>query len=191
MSLQRIAPPDASPISLADLKVHLRIEADVTDEDTLLQSMLDTAVEEAEHRTGRALMPQQWALNLEAFSASTCLSMAPVSGVDSITYLDDSGVRQTLSPSLYQLDPVSEYTFQCITPAYGTAWPSARRQSGSVCITFSAGYATADLVPAGIKSWLLLQVSAMYENREAEGAVQTHVLGFADRLLDRAKVWGT
>ena len=69
------------------------------------------------------------------------------------------------------------------------AWPAAREQINAVALRYVAGYATAAAVPESIKSWVKLQVGAMYENRQAEGSVQTYALGFADRLLDRYKVW--
>jgi hypothetical protein len=50
-------------------------------------------------------------------------------------------------------------------------------------------------VPEGIKQWIKLTVSAMFENREAEAyssrAVSTTVkMSFVDALLDRYRVWG-
>jgi hypothetical protein len=72
---------------------------------------------------------------------------------------------------------------------YGDTWPDTRAQINAVAVRYVAGYANAAAVPDSIKAWIKLQVSAMYENREAEGSVQTFKLGFADRLLDRYKVW--
>jgi hypothetical protein len=50
-------------------------------------------------------------------------------------------------------------------------------------------------VPEAIKSWIKLQVSAMFENREAEAysarAVSTTVkMSFVDGLLAKYKVYG-
>jgi hypothetical protein len=68
-------------------------------------------------------------------------------------------------------------------------WPGTRSQAAAVALRYVAGYASAAAVPESIKSWIKLQVGAMYENRQAEGARQSYALGFADRLLDRYRVW--
>ena len=78
-----------------------------------------------------------------------------------------------------------------MVPVYAGVWPATRGEINAVRVRYVAGYSDAASVPESIKAWIKLQVGAMYENRESEvvekGAAIT--LGFADRLLDRYRVW--
>lgn len=188
MALKLITRPTLLAVPLEDAKAHLRVEG--SDDDALITSMINAATEAADQMTGRALMPQTWQLSLDCFPVALQLTRIPVVSVTSLKYLDGDGVDQTLANTEYTLDNLDDFAAARVTPAYGKSWPSARLDVNSVRLVFTAGYADETKVPEAIKSWIKLQVGAMYENREAEGAVQTYALGFANRLLDRYKVWG-
>lgn len=187
MALKLITPPTTLAVSLAEAKLHLRVDG--TDEDTLITSMLLAATEAAEQATGRALMPQTWELTLDAFPAAFQLTRIPVASVTILKYYDEAGVQQTLGTARYTLDNADDFGPAKVVPAYGDIWPTTRGQINAVALRYLAGWPDAASVPDSIKAWIKLQVGAMFENREAEGAVQTYALGFADRLLDRYKVW--
>lgn len=187
MSLQLTTAPTVLAVSLAEAKLHLRVDG--TDEDTLITALIGAACESAEQHTGRALLPQAWTLTLDAFPALIQLTRVPVTAVTSIKYDDLDGVEQTLAPADYTLSTGGDYGVATIVPTYAKAWPSTRAQPGAVRVVFAAGYANAAAVPESIKAWIKLQVGAMFDNRAAEGPVQTHALGFADRLLDRYRVY--
>lgn len=186
MGLTLVAAPAAEPIALADAKAHLRVEH--TADDALITALIVAARTEAEHRTGRALISQVWALRLDAFPTGKIeLPKPPLVSVGSITYTDNAGSPQTLAGSEYQV--VTDELIGYVQPAYGKSWPSARPVPGSVVVTFTAGNANAAAVPQAIKQWMLLQIGAMYEHRSAAGDRQIHVLPFADGLLDAARVY--
>lgn len=185
MALKLIAAATALPISLIEAKAHMRIDAST--DDTLITAMITAAGELAEQKTGRALTAQTWELTLDAFPVAFELAKVPVSSVTSLTYIDINGDSIVLGSSNYSLDNACDYGHTYVVPAYGVNWPATRAQINAVALRFVAGYTT---VPESIKAWIKLQVGAMYENREREGAMQTHALGFADSLLDRYKVYG-
>lgn len=189
MALKLIIPAVALAVSLAEAKLHLRV--DVPDDDALITALITAATELAEQATGRAIMLQTWALTLEAFPVAVELTRVPAQSITSIRYIDTAGVLQTLDASSYALDNASDFGFSYIWPTYGLKWPSARDQVNAVAVLYIAGYADAAAVPESIKAWIKLMVGAMYENREAEtvGNGSPIKLGFADRLLDRYKVW--
>ncbi len=192
MALKLITPASALAVTLAEAKAHLRVTA--SDEDTLITAMITSATETAEQITGRAIMPQTWELTLDAFPDALELTRIPAATVTSLTYYDDAGVLQTMSSSLYALDNANDFGFAYVVPAYGEEWPTTREQINAVALRYVAGYASAAAVPEPIKAWIKLQVSAMYENREAEAyssrAVSTTVkMSFVDGLLDRYRVW--
>lgn len=189
MALKRITAPNALPVSLAEIKAHLRV--DTSDEDADITAKINAAVEAVEHITGRALMTQSWLLSLDAFPRALELTRVPVASVASIEWDDSAGAPQTLSPSLYALDNADEYDIARVVPAFGKSWPAALAFMNSVRVTFVAGYPDAASVPDSIKSWIKLHVGTAYENRETETIDRGQVLtlGFADRLLDRYRVW--
>lgn len=108
----------------------------------------------------------------------------PLQSVDSITYIDQNGVQQTLDPSQYIVDDVSEPAR--ITPAYSTSWPATRQQANAVEITFTCGYGKAAAVPAAIKRWMKLRVGTIFNNREEVAILnrgKLEVLPYVDNLL--------
>ena len=189
MSLKLITPATVLAVSVADAKLHLRV--DTSADDALIEVMIQAATELAEQITGRAITRQTWELTLDAFPA-TCfaLTRVPVASVTSLKYVDYDGTLQTLDAAQYTLSTADDYAPARVLPAYGCSWPSARSQADAVALRYLAGYADAATVPESIKSWIKLQVGAMYENRESTTDKQTHSLGFADRLLDRYVVFG-
>ena len=117
------------------------------------------------------------------------LPLPSLQTVGSINYIDQNGVQQTLDPTLYKVGTVSEPGR--LTPAYAQTWPATRNEASAVEITYTCGYGAAAAVPAGIQSWMLLRLGALYENRE-EVLVGTRLvvadLTFVDRLLDPYRV---
>lgn len=118
------------------------------------------------------------------------IPLPPLQTIDSIKYYDHAGVFQTLDPSLYLVDDVSEPAR--VTPSYGTTWPTAQNRANAVEVRFTAGYDDmGELLPQGIRAWMLLRIGDLYENREAvvmgvRGTVETHP--FVERLLDPYRV---
>jgi len=183
MSLKLITPNSDLVVSLAQLKLHLKV--DISDEDGLITAMAMAAQERAEQKTHRALLAQTWELTLDAFPNAFELTRVPVISITSVQYIDTTGTLQVLSSSQYVLDNANDFSVAYVVPAYGAIWPDTRQQVNAVKVRYVSGYDAAASVPESIKSWIKLQVGAMYENRAAEGETQTYQLGFADRLLDR------
>ncbi len=175
--------PAAEPVTLAEVKLHLRIDDNA--DDVLLGALITTARQHAENITRRSLVTQTWKLVLDNFPAGVItLDHAPVSSVSSVLYLDSDGVEQTLNAAGYKLDKITE---PCrLVPAYGTTWPSTREEINAVSITYSCGYGAPEAVPESIKRWMLLRLGALYENREevlSGRAITLAPLPFADALL--------
>lgn len=177
MSLKVIAPPTAEPLALADAKLHLRVDG--TDEDALITSLIVAARQGAEHLTGRALMAQTLELALDGFANVIKLPRPPLVSVASITYVDLAGTLQALATDQYTVDDHSEPAR--IVPAYGLCWPSARCQPNAVLVRYQAGYTA---VPEAIKSWMLLRIGTLYEQRQEVVAGTNSTMAHADRLLD-------
>ena len=169
--LTQLSPPAAEPLTLADAKLHLRVDADITEDDGLIAALIVTARQQAEHRTGRALVTQQWRLGLDRFADDSLeLPLRKRRAVQSVPYLDAEGVRQTLAGAEY--DVVTDELVGRLLPAFGKTWPDCRIRPGSVQVSYTCGYGAASDVPQSIKAWMLLAIGAWYENREALTAGQ-------------------
>ena len=164
--LTQLSPPAAEPLTLAEAKLHLRVDADITDDDSLITALIVTARQQAEHRTGRALITQQWRYAIDAFPVDSLeLPLPKLQSVQSVSYLDSNGTRQTLANTEY--DVITDELVGRLIPAYGKSWPDCRVRPGSVQVSYTCGYGAAADVPQSIKAWMLLAIGAWYENREA------------------------
>ena len=188
MSLKLVTAASTYPVTLAEAKLHLRVDS--TDEDTLITALITAATEMCEQKTGRAIMQQTWDVTLDEFPTYFELTRVPVQTVTYVKYYDTDGVLQTLSSALYTVSSADDFGFGKITPVYGTLWPATREHNEAVAVRYVAGYTNAAAVPEPIKAWIKLMINTMFDNRETESyssrAVSTTVqMSFVDRLLDR------
>lgn len=101
---------------------------------------------------------------------SISLPRSPLVAVSSITYLDASGTRVTLSPTLYRVLPGP---LGKVAPAVGQSWPIAAAAEGAIEITFTAGRANRAAVPANAKAAVLLALAHVFENAETPAPIET------------------
>jgi uncharacterized phiE125 gp8 family phage protein len=189
MPIQRTAQPAIEPITLAEAKLHLRV--DHSEEDALISALIAAARTECENRLQRTLITTGWTWPLDAFPAGGGLlvpPMPPLITVGAIQYVDTDGATQTLSGSgLLHIDPISEPGR--IAPVSGS-WPATADRINAVTITYTAGYGPAEAdVPAPIRQWLLLAIGDMYANRERSAERPKVPQGFADSLLDPYRIY--
>ena len=179
MSLIPVTVPTARPISLDEVKLHVRIDSAV--EDSLVDDLIRGAVEELEGERGWlscALLTQTWDLVLDRFPATGDelyvgapapgfrVPLPPLQSIGSIKYLDGAGVQQTLDPTTYLVDIKSRPGRVILAP--GKAWPSIGvGYPNAVEVRFVAGYGNAAAVPDTIRTWLKEAVAYKYMHREA------------------------
>lgn len=161
MSLIVITAPATEPVTLAEARLHLKVDS--TDDDTLISALITAARQQAEHRTGRALITQTLEKVLDAFPSDIELPMPPAIAITSVKYINTSGTEQTLDTDQYSLDKDSEPGW--LTPAYGVAWPATYSVPNAVRVRYTAGYGAAAAVPQSIKSWMLMAIGTMYDHR--------------------------
>ena len=192
MTLALITPPTLPVVSLADAKLHLKVDG--SDDDTLITAMVAAATQQAQHETGRALMRATWERRLDAFPAAEIrLGLPPVVSVVSVTYIDPAGATQTVPSASYTLDDSTDSGSGWVLPGPGYQWPDTAAGANVVRVRFQAGHLTAAEVPESIRAWIMLQVGALYRNREAFSAgvtVQELPGRFTDMLLDPWRYYG-
>ena len=160
-------PPSVEPVSLDDIKAHLRI--DTGDEDAYLLRRVKSARRYVEIVTRRQLITATWELHLDKFPRSGTairLPYPPLRSVTSIKYCDTDGAEQTWTAAEYRVDTDSEPGR--VTEAYDYTWPTTRDMTGAVVVTYSAGYgATSADVPEELRDAIEILVAQWHEFREA------------------------
>jgi uncharacterized phiE125 gp8 family phage protein len=204
MPLLLVTPPAEEPVSLAEAKLHLRV--DFPDDDALISSLVTAARQAAETITGRQLVTARWKLVLDSFPGPSLMGVpaglpfslpghaillpkCPVQAVVSVDYLDMASAPQVMPSVEYFADYACEPAR--ITPVFGKIWPINLPQIGAVSVTFDAGYGAAASVPEGLKSWIKLRVGSLYAHREEVAILsrgRAELLPFIDGLLDPYKV---
>lgn len=182
MGIRIVTPPATEPVTLAEAKLHLRVDG--TDEDALITRLISAAREQAEQELDRSVAPQTLQLMLDAFPAGAIrLPRGPVISVTSLQYVDEAGVLQTVGGANYALDDAQIDAW--LLPAYGFDWPATRDEANAVRVTYTAGWASC---PAAVQQWVLLAVGTLYASREADTDRPALPQGFARALLDRYRV---
>lgn len=182
MALSLVAAPATEPLSLAEAKAHLKLDAD--DENDLIATLVVAAREYVETHTHRALITQTWDLQLMGFPWALGgfleLPKPPCLSVTSVTYVDTNGVTQTWDPTLYTVDNPQgpKARMARIVPAYFQIFPVTRQVPNAAVVRFVAGYGGAALVPASLKAGMKLLLGNWWLNREAGQIVR----GSADIL---------
>jgi uncharacterized phiE125 gp8 family phage protein len=163
----RTAAPAETPVTLAEVKSHLRVE--VTDDDALISLYLNAAISQLDGWggvLGRCMVTQTWQFNLDAFPAGDLLRLPfqDVSGVV-VKYYDAAGSDQTLSASLYRV--ANDALSGVVMLDDSAAWPTTDPRPDAVRIAVTAGYGLATAVPASLKAAILLMVGDLYRFRES------------------------
>ncbi|WP_068087696.1 head-tail connector protein [Polycladidibacter stylochi] len=154
--------PKSEPVTLAMARMHLRISH--AHENELISHLIQSARQQVEQMTGRALINQLWRLYIEDVpqSGRITLPKAPVSQITSITAYDGAGYpvlidqdkwrsKLNANPPALQLLPLAEI--------------KAKAQNG-LEVDFIAGYGeSAESVPEALKTAILLLVGFWYEHR--------------------------
>lgn len=161
MPIINVTPPAEYPIELADARVQCQIDADITDENDLIDSYIAAATNFCEQYTGRPLITQE-----KQYIGGFChnIELTPnLLSVESITYIDVNGDEQTLTTSSYYIDTAS--VIGRIIPL--EPWPQVQANHPQpITISFTCGYGDAADVPESIKQCIRLLVGHFYRNRE-------------------------
>ena len=186
-SFVRTTDAASEPITLTEAKDQLRETGSA--EDTYINTLIKTARQFAEEKTGRGLLAQTWKATLDNGSLPTDsiieLPRPPLQSVTEITYVDSDGATQTLSTDNYTVDSLSEpgrIMFEDM--------PNIKSTINALTVEYVAGYSDASEVPAGIKQAILILVEHWFDFREAvvAGTITSKVPISADDLLDMNRI---
>jgi uncharacterized phiE125 gp8 family phage protein len=166
MRLTRTIAPAEQPVTREEVKLHCRVDHD--DEDDLLTSLIAAASDYLDGPSGvlgRAIIEQEWVLELDAFPSRLVLPIEPVQSVV-VKYIDDADVEQTVSGGDIVLinAPSAKTVLEWVD---GFSMPSLGASRYPIRITINAGFGSAADTPDAIKVAIKMMVGHWYENREA------------------------
>ncbi len=194
----------SEPVSLDQVLAHLRIDEDAGDSAFLESVVIPAARQLAEERSGSVIKPARYQQTLSEFPRSGGSSLAPftrssnslpikfarglIESVESVSYIDISGVNKSLDVSKLSIVKIDQANVQLCLNAGGD-WPQTAKVSNAVTITYLAGMLPekfATQFPSVIH-WILLACGWAYENREmfltGKGTAIEIPAGYADSLL--------
>lgn len=178
--------PVLEPITLAEAKLHCKV--DIDDDDTLIAWQITAARQWCEDYERRSYITQTITAKLQRFSNEIILPRPVLQAVTSIKYIDTGGDQQTLSSSVYDVDVYRQPGR--VTLAHSQSWPALRGDVNGVEIIYTAGYGTAaTTVPARTKAAILLLIGHLYENREDTSVSSLAEIPIAVRNLLNARTW--
>lgn len=162
-ALHALSGPLAEPLSLAEIKAHLRLGDD--SEDGLLAGYLLAAREAVERYLRRALIAQRWQLVLDAWPAGPLrFPRPPLLAIEEVRVLDAGGIAAPVPASDYRVETRAEPGF--LLPAAGATLPRPGLVPSGIEIDFLAGYGTDwNAVPSPIRQALLMMVTELFESR--------------------------
>lgn len=186
MTYKLITAPTVEPVTLAEAKLHLRV--DDSADDTRITAMIVAARHRAEQLTDRLFGTQTWELVLDAFPTDFTIYNAPLTAVTTIKYLDTTGAEQTLATGNYVVD--ADSVPARITLAEGYAWPETKAITNAVRVRYTGGHAPTDPDLAALKQWMLVAIGTWYRHAEAidAGSYAEVPRTYVDGLLDRYRI---
>lgn len=169
MHLVNTQAPSIEPLSLADAKLHCRV--DITHDDSLIASYITSARRLIEAYCLNSLITQNWTVTLDYKDNSEGFwvekrkirfPMQPIQSITAVTTYDSQNNATLFDSANYRL---SGNRIVLNDLCY---WPSSLRFTDCLQIDFVAGYGnTANAVPLDIVQAMKLLVAQWYENREA------------------------
>jgi uncharacterized phiE125 gp8 family phage protein len=153
--------PAVEPVSLADMKAHLRVDDDA--EDALIEGLVKAARLMVEAASRRLLIEQRWRVHLDRWpeNGTLLLPLSPLITVEGITIADASGAEVPIPPERIDADLLSD------PPRIAASDPPVPRlPRNGIAVTLRAGYgASSEDVPATLRLAVKIIVARWYENR--------------------------
>ena len=192
-SLKRLVEPVIEPVTIAEAKQHLRIDADFTEDDLYIQSLITASRYYVENHADRTLLRTQLQMKLDYFPMWDIPLPRPAVMSDPVvvqyTPSDVAGQYQLVPFTNFRTD--RDATPACIRPQWNGTWPSSRGAENDVVITWWAGYGTTGAdVPVPARHAMLLILSHWFRTREAVSEVRFAPVPMSAETLLGTVNWG-
>lgn len=171
MALKLVTDSTEEPVSLSEVKTHLRVDS--TNEDSLIGGQITASRTYAEEFTRRSFVTQSWRLTLDDWpprDGPIELPRSPLANSSnlSVNYFPSTGGGTlTVDSTNYITDDQSDHP-RVVLKSTVTEWADEDlRDANAVQVEFDAGYGASSDVPQPLKSAVLLLCGHLHENRQA------------------------
>ena len=187
--------PVLYPLTLAELKTHLRIDSGTIDDETNESAALDTirlaAIDYIEIITRRKLLTQTWDYYLNEWPECEDYINIPfgrLQSVTSVSWKDTDGTETTLTVNTDYLVETNGDGIGRIVLPYGGFWPSdSLYPSKPIKIRFVCGWTLAASVPPAIVNGIKLAAENIYYRGEVAKELDAAIISIVGdyRLHER------
>lgn len=157
--------PAVEPVSLAEMKAHLRLDG--PDEDALVEALIVAGRVTVERQTRLALIEQSWCFALQTWprDLSVPLPLYPVRAIEEVRLSGEGGQDVVLSPAHYRLEPEGDVTRLVVDAAA----PAPAGLPTRIEIDFACGFGSApETVPEPLRLAIRRLVAYWFEHRGDE-----------------------
>ncbi|AGW94603.1 hypothetical protein N234_31645 [Ralstonia pickettii DTP0602] len=163
----------AEPVTVAEVKTSARLDSDITELDSQIETLISGTRVKAEQETSRAYVSQTWRLEYTDWPRE-CLPLSPVTSLVSVEYFDGTEWQEAAGCALEAR--LNDRSMLAIPPDLLSALGS--RDGARVRVEVQAGYAAA---PKHVKAWITVQAVCMLQATDAPE--------YLDGLLDAERDW--
>jgi len=180
--LTTTTPETTLPVSVADLKTHMRITT--SSDDDYITDLAWMAYAWIESEADITIGTTVYQLQSDVFPSS--LPQPPVQSISSISYYDTDNTSQSLTEGTDYYLIVADKQAALLEPV--ETWPSVYARPDAVTIAFTAGF-TSPHKQVLVLHLMRLLVGSAYEFREGEiaGTIISQVKLGIDRLMNQIK----
>lgn len=167
-----VTPPAAYAVTLEDLKARLRMQ-EWDDDDADLTAVLGGVVVDIENRIGRSLIRRSYSGFLDRWPREDggygCivrrlyLPRPQLVAVTRIQTFDEDNVATVMDPADYFVSTAGPKQPGSIVLQRSASWPAATRVADAIQIEWTAGYASADLIPENITDAILVLAAHQHD----------------------------
>lgn len=153
--------PAVEPVSVPEMREHLRVDHDAEDE--LIGGLIRAARLMVEAASRRLLVEQRWRVVLDRWpeGGTVMLPLSPLIAVEAVAVLDSSGAEIPVPPGRIDADGFSDPPRIAVSDP-----PLPGRPRNGIVITLRAGYGAApEDVPATLRLAIRMLVARWFENR--------------------------
>lgn len=190
-SIEVVTAPASEPLTLAQAKSHLRVDALDTAGDDDIERLIKAAREKVENDAGSIrLINTVLKLRFDRFptvvldgETTLYLPVNPIQSIASLSYYSTTGTLTAHTNYISDLYSV----YPCIIPTPQTSWPTHQDRPGAVVLQGTFGYGSSRTdVPAKLIYAMQLLIGHWYEHREAVTERQMHEVPQAYTALIQA-----
>ena len=173
--------PATEPVTLAEVKEHLRIDGN--DYDSMLTSLIASCRSWCEQYQNRAYITQTWETYFDSWHFPMRPARPPLQSVTSIKYTDSSNTQFTWASTEYNVDAVTDPA-RISLGANKTVPNVVLAPQNAIVIRYVTGYGTESDVPASVKLAIKIMIGHRFENPENESVPDAvRFLLMADRVV--------